>query len=602
MRLFPSSTGDFLMLLSSRFYSSTTSAASAASTLNLKNLPYRNRPRALAEAKLAITDYLHATSALPFALADHIASNSPVSLRSFVSQIPFDDASPSDFRRILRHFLAYHPVNEFDFFFESIGLHPSHPSFPSGISPFLSDDARLLAAVSSLLRFGFPCTLLGNLYLDSPSIFSSPPGHLLHLLRRFEGLGLPRLCVIAICLTFPCTLHASDHDVEAELLCRDLKILFLDYGLAGYAGDDVHAFLRFCRRIRVFYDFGLGKGGMGELLGCNRRVFLEFDEFILAQRLNFLQNLGMCKEEVGLFTLNNPEILDLDLDNADIVMPDYLIRAGLGKEEADSVTKKYSYVMGKNKVKNLPAIMKALNLNKWFFTKIVHEKNLHFLSLSHSHTDSFNTKLESEFLQNLERIKLVKRQRFIDPKAEFFLSIGLGKNKSTSKAIWVVSANKEQLQERFDCLIGLGIEHSMLCRMIATAPKLLNQSRDMLLEKTKYLCHDLGYPIEYLNTFPAFLFFNLENRIKPRYKILNWLRDSGLMKKPFAPATVVATSEKKFIFTLSIIHPEAPKLWLEFFSSQKGDNGDADMVRFSNSCSCSLEEMMRSRSLNLQKE
>ncbi|KAK8965806.1 hypothetical protein KSP40_PGU002098 [Platanthera guangdongensis] len=173
--------------------------------------------------------------------------------------------------------------------------------------------------------------------------------------------------------------------------------------------------------------------------------------------------------------------------------------------------------------------------------------------------------------------------------------IGLGKNKSTSKAIWVVSANKEQLQERFDCLIGLGIEHSMLCRMIATAPKLLNQSRDMLLEKTKYLCHDLGYRIEYLNTFPALLFFNLENRIKPRYKILNWLRDFGLMKKPFAPATVVATSEKRFIFTLSIIHPEAPKLWLEFFSSQKGDNGDADMSVWVFCAEVRFEEIERER-------
>ncbi|KAK8937695.1 hypothetical protein KSP40_PGU018962 [Platanthera guangdongensis] len=579
MRRPPSSTSPgvaLLTLLSARFFSST--AVDAASTLNLKNLSHRNRIRALAEARLALTEYLHATRTLPFSLADHIASNSPISLRSFVSQISFADAIPADFRRIVRGFLAYNPVNEFGFFFESIGLDPSHPSLPSDTPLFLSDDACLLSAVSSFLRFGFPWNFLGVLYLDSPSIFSSPPGHLLHLLQRFEGLGFPRSCIIAICITFPSILRATDGDVENELLLRDLKILFVDNDLAGCAGDDVDAFIGFCKRICLFYDFGLEKGGVGELMGCSRRIFLELDELVLAQKFNFFLNLGMRMEEVGLFTLNNPVILDLDLDNADIVIPDYLVRVGLSNEEADSLMKRCPYVMGKNKLGSLPGIVKALDLNEWFLTKIVHEKNLHILSPSYTHIGSYNRNLETEFLQDLERIKLVKPHQFIGIKVDFFLSIGFGKNMITSKAIGLVSGNQEPFQERFDCLIGLGIEHNMLCRMIIAAPKLLNQCKDMLLEKVNYLSQDLGYPIEYLNIFPSFLCFDLENRVKPRYRILNWLRDTGLINKTFAPSTVIVHSEKRFIFILSNIHPAAPKQWLEQFCSHKGNNVDEEII------------------------
>ncbi|KAL0921635.1 hypothetical protein M5K25_008728 [Dendrobium thyrsiflorum] len=578
MRLLPSAytAGAFSLFLISRRFLSSPTTTSSSSSRKLKNLHYRNRTRALAEAKLALTEYLHATRALPFTLADHIASNSPISLSTFVSQIPFNKAIPSDFPRILRNFFAYRPVNEFDFFFESIGLVPSHPSLPSGTPLFLSEDARLLAAVSSLLRFGFPWTLLGLLYLDSPSIFSSPPGHLLHRLQRFEVLGFTRVCVIAICLTFPSTLSAAEEDVETERLFRDLKIVFVDYGLDGCAGDDVELLLRFCRRIRMFYDICSGKGFMGELMGRSKRIFVEVEESVLAQKLRFFLKLGMRREQIGAFTLKNVELFYLDLENSEILIPDYLVRVGLSKEETDSLMKRHPYVMGKNKLGNLPGIMRALDLDKWFCTKIVDEKNVHFLSPSYAYVDSCDNELETEFMYDLKRIKLVKQHQFVEVKVDFFLSIGFGKNKMTSKAIGLVSGNKELLQERFDCLIGMGIKYDMLCRMIIAAPKILNQCESMLHQKVNYLCQDLGYPIEYLDSFPAFLCFDLENRIKLRYKILNWLRDNGLVKKPFAPATVLANSGKRFIFNLSCIHPAAPKLWLECFSFHNDRNADKE--------------------------
>lgn len=147
-------------------------------------------------------------------------------------------------------------------------------------------------------------------------------------------------------------------------------------------------------------------------------------------------------------------------------------------------------------------------------------------------------------------------------------SIGYGENKIATHVLPVLHSTREMLQERFDYLLERGVEYTMLCRIVSVFPKILNQGKEMLNEKLNYMTLDLGYSLEYLDCFPALLCFDLENRVKPRYAMLRWLQEYGLLKRPLAPATVLANSEKKFISNLYNVHPAAPKLWLECFSSR----------------------------------
>ncbi|KAJ0970624.1 hypothetical protein J5N97_018583 [Dioscorea zingiberensis] len=446
-----------------------------------------------------------------------------------------------------------------------------HPP-PSRRLLFLSDDAPLIAAVNSLVHFGFPWTRLGLLYREAASIFSESPGLLVKRLRAFEDLGLRRICVIGICLAFPSVLIADcDPGGEIDLLFRDLKKAFVDFGMDGYCGDNVDVFFEICCRIRVLYNAGSVKGTMGEIIGRNRKAFLDLEEGVLARRLDFFLILGMHKEKVGLFVLEHPEILDFDLENSKISLPEYLKHVGLSEEELLRVSKECPYVMGRNKLLNLPGIMLAMDLHEWFLDKIVNG-NHQYISPDFSSTIGYDVRIEGEFMEDLEWIKSVKMHKYLPTKLDFMCSIGFGENRITARAIGLLNGTRDQLQERFDCLIESGIEYPMLCRMISAAPKLLNQGKDNIHEKVKYLCNDLSYSVEYLVNFPAFLCFDLENRIKPRYRILNWLQEIGLLKKPFSPATVLANSEKRFIINLWSIHPAAPKQWLECFSSR----GDTD--------------------------
>jgi hypothetical protein len=149
-------------------------------------------------------------------------------------------------------------------------------------------------------------------------------------------------------------------------------------------------------------------------------------------------------------------------------------------------------------------------------------------------------------VDGLAKVKVDRKVESVDNKLEFVKSIGFGENVTATKLVRVMHSTQDLLQERFDYLLGIGIEYKMLCRMLSVFPKVVNQGKDVLNQKLNSLTEELGYSLEYLDNFPAFLCFDLENRVKPRYNMLRWLEGHGLLNKTLAPATVVAASEEVY--------------------------------------------------------
>lgn len=559
----------FLVSVSRRAFSS---GDGGSGVRRLKNVPSRHRAAALCHARSVLTEYLHVTRSLQFCHAESIAANSPACLSLLLSRLRFPD-DPSQLPGALRRFLSFRPINEFDFFFESIGLPPLRSACASGHGGgfFLSEDTRLVSAVSALVRFGFPWTKLGILYRECSSIFSEHADEIGDLLVGYENLGFDKVAVIGICLAFPSVLAVDGISSSREIpaLFEDLKRVVSDFHTEGSAEENVEAYFRLCRRIRVFYSLGCEKGAMGELLAASRDLFLQIDEDDLTRKVDFFCRLGMSGEEVGLFVLRRPEVLHLDLENPSLRMPDYLKQIGLCEAELNSVFLKYPYAMGKNRLGNLPGVLRAMDLSEFFVSKIRNGGHRCLSPDSDLRISDDEVAEDNGFQDELAKTRRVTKSNLVTNKLEFLLGIGFGENKITLKSLRHLNSTKDQLKERFDCLLEMGLEYSMICRMISATPKLLNQNADMLRVKIDHLRNNLGCSLEYLNNFPAYLCFNLENRVKPRYRILNWLREVGLLKKTYSPATILATSEKKFIGCLLEIHPAAPKQWFEVFSKNQ---------------------------------
>lgn len=543
--------------------------AAAGPPPKLPNLPtYRIRVAAVPAARAAVSEYLHSTRGLPASHADSIAAHSPRSLIAFLATLPTVPSTipTADLQGHFRRHLAFNPLNELPFFLESIGA-PRHAAPPRSDLMFLDDHPNLLDAVAALVHFGFPWSRLGVLFpivlcSVAPDLISARLAALEARLHR-----LPRSAIIAACLTFPSLLEGdlSDGDPLVEDLGTAFRSLRPDLG----SSNDIDAFSGVCRRIQIFYDAGAEVGSIGGLVGGSCRVFLELSEKRIGQRLSFFKELGMPGKELARFLLTNAWVFDLDFFDVVISVPEYLHRVGLPKDEIDAALRKYPYVVGKNRLENLPRVLRAMELDSQFLEKISAGGALRYLTQDFVlEDDSYDPEVERAFLDRIAKVKAGRKVEHVDNKLEFLKNIGYGENETVARLACVLHSTQDLLQERFDFLLQRGIEYKMLCRMLSVCPKVVNQGKEALKLKLDYLTEELGYSLEYLECFPAFLCFDLENRVKPRYMMLRWLEDHGLLKKVLAPATVLANSEKRFISSLYMMHPAAPKVWLECFSSR----------------------------------
>lgn len=495
-----------------------------------------------------------------------MTKNSVSTLSNLISNID-GSYSTSTFAGSIRKFLRYHPVNEFEFFFESIGIDYSEVNrFLPANKFFFSEDDNVFDAACALSGFGLPWNRLGRLYMEEASIFSKSSKELRSKLGMIKScFGFDNVIVAAICLAFPCVLVRSwELGGEYGALLSDLKMVFVDFDLLSSVDGNVDALYHVCRKIRVFYDLGCRKGELGEILGCNRSVLVDYTEEDLIGKVENFRKFGIRNEEICMLLLHCPEILSFDLDSTEFLVEEFLFRFGLSEDELKSLAKKYPYALGKIRMANLPHVIRAVNLQEWFFN-MIRNGNHHLLG-DYSLTEHA-PKSDNKYQRSLEKHLSAKLRLHTLNKLEFLHEIGYGENSVTIKVLANLHGTGSELRERFNCLIQHGLEFSKVSKMISMAPKVLNQSPDTIDQKVKYLCEEMGDSIDLLYRFPTFLCFDLEKRIKPRYRFHIWLNEKGLTSKIYSIASIVATSERAFLSRIYKIHPTAPKHWLELFKN-----------------------------------
>ncbi|KAK1306141.1 hypothetical protein QJS10_CPA10g00945 [Acorus calamus] len=541
----------------------TTSAATTTTKHLLRHLSPPDRTVALRHAQQAVTDYLHQTRRLPFAHAEQIGLYSPASLKTLLSSLRPTPSSPSDFPRAVSRFLSFNPLNEFDFFFESIGLSPAKSDSPSrddrGPSPPPSTFA--------LAGLGFPWTRLGLLYAADASVFVQTPEELRSRIRRLESMGINRTSAIGVCLAFPFVLGEKGEDFGG------LERVLVDFDLGAFKGKNVEEAYELGRKIRVFYDLGLGRADDDEAresIRRNRDAFLSLDHAVLVEKVGFLRRFDLSNEDIASIVLQSPSILKLDLESPIDSILDYLKWVGLDDSAAAAVVKRSRHVLGKNNLRNLPATMKAADLQSWFARELRsggHERVL--LAIPSFRTPSVEN-AERRFREGLAKAaptSSVSPNPSVLNRLDFFHSVGFGENEITLRAATQIHCRKERLRERFELLLRAGFGYARLTRMVSGYPKILNNSREALEEKVEFVRGgEYRGSIEEIEIFPAFLCFDLANRVRARYAFLEWLgQKEGVVVKRMRLATVVATSENVFLGMLFKIHPAAPKQWLEAF-------------------------------------
>ncbi|KAL9683639.1 hypothetical protein QQ045_015464 [Rhodiola kirilowii] len=199
------------------------------------------------------------------------------------------------------------------------------PSFLPARKFFINEEFRAYKVACVLSGFGFAWNRLGRLYKDEAWIFDMEPEELSNSLLCLKSFGFQSAAVTGMCLAFPELLRSGSESRNVDGMLSDLKKV---NDLVRFVHNDADKCIKyFCR-------------------------------------------LDVEKKDVVMLLHQIPEILSFDLETRHFSVLEFLKHFGMSVEELDLVKQKFPYVLGWNKMANLPSVMKAMDRQKWFFSQL----------------------------------------------------------------------------------------------------------------------------------------------------------------------------------------------------------------------------------------
>ncbi|XP_027351076.1 transcription termination factor MTEF18, mitochondrial-like [Abrus precatorius] len=498
------------------------------------------------EVQAALLDYLHSTRSLQFLDADNMCKNSPFFLRDLfnktLSQNPHVDTM-----RSIQRYLRYHPINEFEPFFESVGLKPSEyaPLLPRDMI-YLNDDALLMENYHTLCNYGVPRPKMGKILKLAPLVFRYQSGVLMSKLRAYENLGVARTTLVAIVVSSPCIL-VGDVNIDFVKVVEKLK------GVVAKDGDWVEGVLvnagccnwdlvlqLFCLLDKVF-----SAEQLGELVVRNPCVVFEESGGSAFSLIAFLIKFGLSVNRISLMFLEFPRIrVGKFLSNLRRCLL-FFSEIEMQTVEIARIFQSHSALLGSFTLKRTTSLLCSLNAGKQRLCKFVRENP--------EEMKKWGLGCKIEPLGRIERESKVLKEQFL-------LSLGYVENsKKMNEVIKLFRGKGAGLQERYEFIVKVGLDDEVVRKMIRDSPRILNQSIDSMNMKIGVLVNE-GYPISALVNFPSFLSYSTR-RVKLRFSMYNWLRDHGAAQRGLALSTLIACSEKAFVQLYVNRLPSGLQVW-----------------------------------------
>ncbi|XP_022766783.1 transcription termination factor MTEF18, mitochondrial-like [Durio zibethinus] len=501
-------------------------------------------PSTLKEAQAALLEYLHSTRSIPFVDAENMSKNSPHFLRKLLEKVKIVNDVGSSMSRFLR----YHPINEFEPFFESLGMKPCEytPLLPRDLM-FLSDDYLLLENYRVLCEYGIERSKIGNIYKKAVQVFQHEFGVLPLKLQAYQELGLSQSFMTKIVVCSPCLL-IGDVDMKFIKVLEILRSAGFDYAWIKehLSEQDSYNWSMILRVLNFFSKMGCSSELHG-LISQHPGLLFEGSGDRTLSLIAFLLKFGLPMDQISSMFLQFPEIQAGQFVSNLIKCFLFLHEIEMEQNEIGKIVCSYPILLGSSMLKKTNSLLSNLNVGKKRLCKYIQENPQEMgkwgLGTKVGPLPSSEEDLESQRL-----------------KMKFFLNLGYGQNpKRMEKAVKTFRGRGGELQERFDCIVNAGLDREDVSEMVSVSPQILNQSNAVIQSKIDILVNELGYPISSLVSFPSYLSYTTQ-RVRLRLAMYNWLKDHKKVAPDLALSTIVACTDKVFLSQYVNHHSSGPQV------------------------------------------
>ncbi|KAL8147230.1 transcription termination factor MTEF18, mitochondrial-like [Apium graveolens] len=499
------------------------------------------------EAQTALLEYLHSTRSMQFRDAENMSMNSPRFLENILKKFTNDE----NIGKSITRFLRYHPINEFEPFFESIGLSPSeYSSFLPRNVFFLNDDKLLLENYYVLCNYGIVRNKIGKIYKEATEVFRHDCEILQAKLKSFEELGFDKSTVSDIVVSNPYLLLDNIHR-DFLIAVEKLKTLDIECGwieehmLKGDTYNWRHVYELLC----LLRKMGCSKMQLREILSQASRLIFECSGRTATSLISFILKFGVTSSQIIDMFLHFPQS-DLGIYARNMRQSyHFLVESELNGQEIGKIMRTHPLLLGSCNLKKVDSLLVCLNIGKARLREIITKDPQVLKSwVMGSRVKPLNIQKESPQKQ----------------KAKFLLDLGYIENSPEMKKAFKAFRGKAgELQERFNYLVDAGFDRKDLLEMLKLAPQILNMSKNMLEMKIDFLVNGLGHPVSSLIAFPAYVSYTIQ-RVNLRFSMYNWLVAEGTAEPNLALSTIIACSDMAFIKQYVEQHPEGLEMWDKF--------------------------------------
>ncbi|XP_057857466.1 transcription termination factor MTEF18, mitochondrial isoform X2 [Cryptomeria japonica] len=483
------------------------------------------------QVQQALQDYLYYSRDFNFTDARYISLNAPCFIRKLLSSV----RQRKNINPALQKHLLYNPINEFEPFFESIGIQPCdiHSLLPAH-QLFMKENQALLATVSTLSNIGFPRQELGKLYKEHPEIFSSSSKELQKKLQFYENLGVSKLSLVRILICCPSVLNDDVYKNLKAVTSRLNGLQVEKSRICCLNETNLHNRGTVLEKLMLLMGVGCSWDEISKLCHTKSDLLTNGSDESVYFIIEFLSSLGIQKENIGSIFVKCPELLDPKLvESMETSAASFEQYQKEAREKID---------LHRSKLIKLHECMVGTVFEKQNFFAFIEERLKSMMPVT--------SVQEIQICEHLHRH--IGRHTL-----NIFLKAGLSKSsRKMNEAASRIECKSDKLQERFNYLLGLGLPFCAVCKILWVSPNIFSLNLNSVKKKADFLFRSVSNPLQVLEKYPQFLNYSLERRTMPRYEFYKWLRTNNVLKSEFGIMRILRPSEKTFEKTFVEIHPE----------------------------------------------
>lgn len=376
-----------------------------------------------------------------------------------------------------------------------------------------------------------------------PFLLDQTPDSLLERIQALRALGIREIDLIRLLKKRP-----SVFIVELEPTFEFINGNFEGFNMERFHRVlfrvDSELLLDFPDKIRLLLQHGVQKSVIGKVLNkVSLQVFCKKSLEELNEVLLYLNGFEEDKE-VCCIVVRSPTLLLLNVER-DLAPKVNILQDFLKDEEiVRRLIQRFSVILASS-IEHLEKRVEYLRSLKLSEEDLV--KTVKFYPLILTLSIEKRVKPRLEYLRNCS-LKEKEIGKLLTRYPSFFC-LSLDENLSRKTVllqkigfepysyqlaramITTTGISYETLQNSIDLLLSYGLVYEDICKMGTKQPHIFRYRCECLKPKIDYLVNDMNCSSKVLVSFPAFLGYSLEGRIRPRHQIMQQLISKGLAKE-----------------------------------------------------------------------